>query len=427
MPDSDTDDVTPVLTDAHTDWATSFTGIDVRAGLSAVTDTVSAVSDAVTTAAGDAMSSAADTLSSVASAVVSTAGAAADDTAGSVVAEVNTAASDVSSAIADTGAQVVATVASATSTIADTARDAAATTVTMAGTAMDAITDTADVPGAASGDATGGDSSPPIDPTSLNYQQGFQDAIAGSGENAGPRAGSAVAEYHQGFLDGTAEKKRSSDDQELDGKYRAAVRDENWPAAAESLNGFDEAGIKQRLSELDAETADRIHQGAIDNPGLGAQSKVARLTAHDHPDNDDDLNNIQAGTRFRIKMLDGFTLAGLVGVGQFVFAIWDLDNNNIASYVLTEVILAAGVPISDSGEGDWSADFQPSKPMQVDQFGGVAFLREGSAALVGLWEITIPAGAVKVTVPTFFSKSFGIDGGGGPFTYQSGSVKKFKG
>lgn len=286
------------------------------------------------------------------------------------------------------------------------------------------------------------------DTSSADYQQGYQDGLNGGDANPSPRAGDALENYTQGYAAGHAEFSRkslsdpvpnspgpnSSDgpDLTLDQKYRAALNNEDWQQAAEFLNQFSREDIQSRLSELTPDMVASIHQGALDNPRVGPNSLVAQMT-RDPNDNrlennlQDDPNTVFAGQNFKIKMLDGVTAAGAVGLGTFLFAIWDTDNNRLANYEFNEVIVSFGAPISDCGEGDWSETFTTSKPMQVDQFGGTAQLAEASAVLVGAWKLRIAAAGVVVVVPTFFNKSFGVDKGVGPFDLVSGSVKVFKG
>jgi hypothetical protein len=276
---------------------------------------------------------------------------------------------------------------------------------------------------------------------SPDYQQGYQDGLSGGKANALPRAGDALDQYDQGYAQGHDEfsRKSSSDPGpnssegpplSLDQKYRAAVQNEDWQQAAEFLNGFSREDIQSRLSELTPDMVASIHQGALDNPRVGPNSQVAQMTRDpkdDRLDSNDDPNTVSAGEHFKIKMLDGFTAGGLLGVGSFLFAIWDIDNSRLANYEFHEVIVTFGAPISDCGEGDWSETFTTESPMQVDQFGGTARLAEASAVLVGAWNLHIAAAGVTVSVPTFFNKSFGVDSGTGPFLLTSGSVKVFKG
>ncbi|HZR21034.1 MAG TPA: hypothetical protein VFE51_27370 [Verrucomicrobiae bacterium] len=282
-----------------------------------------------------------------------------------------------------------------------------------------------------------------VDAGSADYQQGYQDGLSGGDENPSPRAGDALEQYSRGYAEGHEEfsRKNSSDPGPnssegppltLDQKYRAAVQNEDWQQAAEFLNGFSREDIQSRLSELTPDMVASLHQGALDNPRLGSNSQVAQMTRN--PDDDrldanlqDDPNTVFAGEHFKIKMLDGFTTGEVLGVGSFLFAIWDIDNNRLANYEFDEVIVTFGAPISDCGEGDWSETFTTSKPMQVDQFAGTARLAEASAALVGVWNLHIAAAGVAVSVPTVFNKSFGVDTGTGPFVLTPGSVKVFKG
>ncbi len=225
-------------------------------------------------------------------------------------------------------------------------------------------------------------------------------------------------------------EQNSSDASEAtpDQNYRAAFARGQFEKAAEYLNEFDEQGIKDRLSELGPEDVANLHQGALASPRLGPGSKVARLTRADRPANvDDDPNTVFAGEHFRVKMLDGFSVGEVGGIASGLFAVWDVDNNRRATCQYNGVMLTIGAPVSDGGEGDGSNVFKTPRPVQVDQFGGKAGLAQASASLVGFWPLTINSVGVQVKVPTFFSKSFGIESGGGALSLIDGSVMVFKG
>lgn len=218
------------------------------------------------------------------------------------------------------------------------------------------------------------------------------------------------------------------DDTTLDQSYRDAFASEDYSMAAEYLNGFSLDDIHLRLSELDAQGTQDLHQGALDNPRLGSESNVARLTKTERNQNfDDDPNMVYAGENFRIKMLDGFSIGEIGGASAGLFALWDVDNRRRAFYRYNGVMACAGVPLSDSGEGDWSNVFSPAKPTQVDQFAGEARFGQASVAAVGFWSLALPAQMVAVDVPTLFSKSFGIESGAGYLSLVSGSVEVFEG
>ncbi|MEV7627016.1 DUF4157 domain-containing protein [Actinoplanes sp. NPDC089786] len=74
----------------------------------------------------------------------------------------------------------------------------------------------------------------------------------------------------------------SVDTATLDGQYRqslaTALQTGNFQSAAEKLNGFNEADIRARLGELTREQVSYLHLGAVNNPRVGPQSNVARLT-----------------------------------------------------------------------------------------------------------------------------------------------------
>ena len=74
----------------------------------------------------------------------------------------------------------------------------------------------------------------------------------------------------------------SFDTATLDGQYRqslaTALQTGNFQSTAEKLNGFNEADIRARLAELTREQVSYLHLGAVNNPRVGPQSNVARLT-----------------------------------------------------------------------------------------------------------------------------------------------------
>jgi hypothetical protein len=53
----------------------------------------------------------------------------------------------------------------------------------------------------------------------------------------------------------------------------------NWQDAAEKLNGFNREDIGSLLAKLTLEEVGFIHQGAVDNPRVGPDSNVAKMTA----------------------------------------------------------------------------------------------------------------------------------------------------
>ncbi len=71
--------------------------------------------------------------------------------------------------------------------------------------------------------------------------------------------------------------------EQLDQLYQAALADArktgNWQDAAEKLNGFNYVDIETRLARLGPEEVGYIHQGAVDNPKVGPDSQVAKMTA----------------------------------------------------------------------------------------------------------------------------------------------------
>ncbi len=66
---------------------------------------------------------------------------------------------------------------------------------------------------------------------------------------------------------------------DLDRSLKEALNQPNYPEAAKILNRFSADDIKARLAVLPKGIVGAIHQGALDNPLLGANSNAALLTA----------------------------------------------------------------------------------------------------------------------------------------------------
>ena len=64
----------------------------------------------------------------------------------------------------------------------------------------------------------------------------------------------------------------------LDDDYKAAVAAPDWQKAAELLNGMAVPAILARLKLRSPDEIKSLHQGALDNPRVGAGSNVAKLT-----------------------------------------------------------------------------------------------------------------------------------------------------
>ena len=64
----------------------------------------------------------------------------------------------------------------------------------------------------------------------------------------------------------------------LDDDYKAAVAAPDWQKAAELLNGMNVPAILARLKLRTPDEIASLHQGALDNPRVGAGSNVALLT-----------------------------------------------------------------------------------------------------------------------------------------------------
>jgi len=217
------------------------------------------------------------------------------------------------------------------------------------------------------------------------------------------------------------------DSEELDKLYRSAFARGDFQEAAEMLNGFNEDDIHLRLSELGAEDTQSIHQGALENPRVGSQSTVARLTRIDRVPDADEMGMIAAGSTFRIRVLDSISVGEVVGISTGLFVVWDTVNKHRALYRYFGLMFTAGVPVSDGGAGDWSDPFSTARPVQINELGCVASLGQASIAVVGGWLLSLPDFAASVVVPTFFSKSFGIETGTGAFSFVPNSVEAFDG
>ena len=179
--------------------------------------------------------------------------------------------------------------------------------------------------------------------------------------------------------------------------------------------------------ELGAEDTQNIHQGALDNPRVGSQSTVAKLTRTDRVPDTDEMGTIASGTTFRIKVLDSFSVGEIAGVSTGLFMVWDTVNKQRALYRYFGLMFTAGLPVSDGSAGDWSAPFSIEPPVQVHALGCQAGLSQASIVAIGGWFLELPAFKVKVMVPTFFSKSFGIESGTGAFSFVPDSMEAFDG
>lgn len=73
----------------------------------------------------------------------------------------------------------------------------------------------------------------------------------------------------------------------LDQQYQHALQQArqtgNWQDAAEKLNGFNRTDIESRLALLTQDEIALLHQGALDNPGVGPYAQVAQMTAPGAP------------------------------------------------------------------------------------------------------------------------------------------------
>lgn len=67
---------------------------------------------------------------------------------------------------------------------------------------------------------------------------------------------------------------------ELDRKFTEALKRKDWKQAAEILNAFNREDINARLGKLSSSEIYALHKGAEENPTVGPEAQVARLTAH---------------------------------------------------------------------------------------------------------------------------------------------------
>jgi outer membrane protein OmpA-like peptidoglycan-associated protein len=149
----------------------------------------------------------------------------------------------------------------------------------------------------------------------------------------------------------------------------------------------------------------------------------------------DNPNAVFAGNHFKFKILSGFSMGEIGGVCSYTIAVWDVDNKRSAVYDYFGVVLTVGVPISESGEGDWTEVITTSKFVQVDQFFGPG-THEAGSLIIGKMSVTflgdfVPSGSLgkglTIWFPSGFSKSIGLESGKGSISLTPGSVKVFKG
>ena len=115
------------------------------------------------------------------------------------------------------------------------------------------------------------------------WQAGYNDGLAQPDAQLtapSPLAPDAQAVYAEGVLagQGVAHGTQANPTQTLDDRYGQAVNDHDWEAAAEALNGFSQSDIKQRLSQLSSDEIASLHEGALNNPRVGPDSQVAKMT-----------------------------------------------------------------------------------------------------------------------------------------------------
>lgn len=149
---------------------------------------------------------------------------------------------------------------------------------------------------------------------------------------------------------------------------------------------------------------------------------------------EDNPNLIRAGNRFAFKMLNGISGGEIAGGFSYKIAIWDIDNDRSAVYEYSGTIFPTiGIPISESGEGNWILKRTPVY-IQVDQFSGRG-THESLSLLVSAMKLTFVnehlsngLGSMPFTVPIppGPTKSVGVESGDGRVSLIPGSVKVFK-
>ena len=202
-------------------------------------------------------------------------------------------------------------------------------------------------------------------PDSDSYKSGYRDGLAGQDANPGPLAAEALTDYEEGYAKGKydfaqtpagKDKDRAAD---LDRDYQGWVAEHNWPLAAESLNGFNQHDIQQRLAELTPDEVAAIHQGALDNPRVGPKSQVAQMTGCD---DGSDAPSQSAGGGWKETALDLAKSKGLVLAGEQIGV-------QFGEKVLGGVIGAA-IDFATSPGGDTSFDYPIYQAMVIIE-GGV--------------------------------------------------------
>ena len=141
------------------------------------------------------------------------------------------------------------------------------------------------------------------------------------------------------------------------------------------------------------------------------------------PNPDGDPNLINAGQKFRIKLMYGASVGEGGGGFTYTFVIWDTVNSRAAVYDYSGVAAMGGVSSPFAGESDWD-EFAIDHPMQVDQLGGTA--SHSSVTLpLSFMVVNLPLATVNLYIGP--AAGLAVESGFGPFTYRMSSVKVFNG
>jgi len=203
-------------------------------------------------------------------------------------------------------------------------------------------------------------------PDSDSYQLGYKDGLSGQDANPGPLAPDSLTDYQEGYAKGKYEfnqtpagkdRGRAAD---LDRDYKGWLAEQNWPLAAESLNGFNQHDIQQRLADLTPEEVAAIHRGALDNPRVGPKSQVAQMTGSDdgsdvpsQSGNGDTWETIKDIAKSKLLVLAGEQIGSRLGnakaggvIGLAVdFATSPGGDTSYVHLIYQAVIMVEGMPV----------------------------------------------------------------------------------
>jgi hypothetical protein len=105
----------------------------------------------------------------------------------------------------------------------------------------------------------------------------------GRDEQVNVRGATAFAIACQSVDDYERRRRQSGPPRQYETALRTARDTGNWQDAADALNGFNREDMQLRLADLSEAEVGYLHQGALDNPGVGPLSAVALETAPGHP------------------------------------------------------------------------------------------------------------------------------------------------